>query len=259
MSKTILEVKDVCLDYTSKTGKIEALDHVSFTIDEGEFVCVLGPSGCGKSTLLKLIAGFEKATSGELLLEGTKIDGIDSHRGVVFQKDNLFEWFTVRNNVNYGLRMKGGLSKAEIGRKTDEMLELMGLSEFADKHVYELSGGMRQRASIGRTLINDPEILLMDEPFSALDALTREQLQDALRDLWVSSKKTIFFITHDIDEAMVLGTRVIIMSPRPGRIVKDMNFSYTYKIHENGNSRDHLSGSYFEVRKELFHLISAER
>ena len=191
MSKTILEVKDVCLDYSSKTGKIEALDHVSFSIDEGEFVCVLGPSGCGKSTLLKLIAGFEKATSGELLLEGTKIDGIDSHRGVVFQKDNLFEWFTVRNNVNYGLRMRGGLTKAEIDKKTDDMLELMGLSEFADKHVYELSGGMRQRASIGRTLINDPEILLMDEPFSALDALTREQLQDALRDLWVSSKKTI--------------------------------------------------------------------
>lgn len=259
MSKTILEVKNVCLNYESDTGIIEALDSVSFNIDEGEFVCVLGPSGCGKSTLLKLIAGFEKATSGELLLEGKKIEGIDCHRGVVFQKDNLFEWFSVRNNINYGPRMRGELSKTEIEKKTDEMLDLMGLSEFGDKKVYELSGGMRQRASIGRTLINDPEILLMDEPFSALDALTREQLQDALRDLWIKSKKTIFFITHDIDEAMVLGTRIIILSQRPGRIIRDMSLDYTREIYEANNSRVHLSNSYFEIRRELFQLISVDR
>ncbi len=256
MSKTILEVRDVSLDYESRTGKIRALDSISFTINEGDFVCVLGPSGCGKSTLLKLIAGFEKATKGELLLEGKKIDGIDCHRGVVFQKDNLFEWFSVRNNINYGPRMRGGMSKAEIDRKTDEMLAMIGLTEFADKKVYELSGGMRQRVSIARTLINKPEILLMDEPFSALDALTREQLQDGLRDLWISQKNTIFFITHDIDEAMLLGTRVMVMSSRPGRIIKDLPLDYTWTVHEAGNSRRNLGHDYFELRREVFGLIS---
>ncbi len=256
MSKTILEVKDVSLDYESKTGKIRALDSISFTINQGDFVCVLGPSGCGKSTLLKLIAGFERATSGELLLEGKKIDGIDCHRGVVFQKDNLFEWFSVRNNINYGLRMRGGMSKAEIADKTNAMLALVGLSDFGDKKVYELSGGMRQRVSIGRTLINNPEILLMDEPFSALDALTREQLQDGLRDLWISQKNTIFFITHDIDEAMLLGTRVMVMSSRPGRIIKEVPLDYTWSVHRDGNSRRNLGHDYFELRRELFSLIS---
>ncbi len=256
MSKTILKVKDVSLDYESKTGKIRALDSISFTINQGDFVCVLGPSGCGKSTLLKLIAGFERATSGELLLEGKKIDGIDCHRGVVFQKDNLFEWFSVRNNINYGLRMRGGMSKAEIADKTDAMLAMVGLSDFGDKKVYELSGGMRQRVSIGRTLINNPEILLMDEPFSALDALTREQLQDGLRDLWISQKNTIFFITHDIDEAMLLGTRVMVMSSRPGRIIKEVPLDYTWSVHRDGNSRRNLGHDYFELRRELFSLIS---
>lgn len=257
MKNKILEVKNVELDYSSSTGFVHALDSISFDISEGEFVCVLGPSGCGKSTLLKLIAGFEHATAGELLLKGQRIEGIDKQRGVVFQKDNLFEWFTVRDNVNYGLRMQGGLSKEEIKKKTDAMLNLMQLSDFSEKKVYELSGGMRQRASIGRTLINDPEILLMDEPFSALDALTREQLQDALRDLWMKQKNTIFFITHDIDEAMVLGTRVLIMSKRPGRIIKDINLNYTYLISEEGNSRHKLSEDYFELRRSLFSLIAS--
>lgn len=256
MSKTILEVKDVFLDYETKTGKIRALEGINFTVNEGDFVCVLGPSGCGKSTLLKLIAGFERATGGELLLEGKQIKGIDCHRGVVFQKDNLFEWFSVRNNINYGLRMRGGMTKAEIDSKTEDMLAMIGLSDFADKKVYELSGGMRQRVSIGRTLINKPEILLMDEPFSALDALTREQLQDGLRDLWISQKNTIFFITHDIDEAMLLGTRVMVMSSRPGRIIKELSLDYTWGVHEEGNSRHNLGKDYFELRRELFGLIS---
>ena len=259
MNKTILEVRDVSLDYVSKTGKIKALDSINFTINEGDFVCVLGPSGCGKSTLLKLIAGFERATEGELLLEGKRIEGIDCHRGVVFQKDNLFEWFSVRNNINYGLRMRGGLSKQDIDRKTDEMLAMIGLLDFGDKKVYELSGGMRQRVSIARTLINKPEILLMDEPFSALDALTREQLQDGLRDLWVSQKNTIFFITHDIDEAMLLGTKVMIMSSRPGRIIRELPVNYTWAVHKEGNSRRNLGRDYFELRKELFGLISGDK
>lgn len=256
MSDFLLEVRDVTLDYNSTTGVIHALEDINFNIREGEFVCVLGPSGCGKSTLLKLIAGFEQTTDGEILLKGEKIQGIDSHRGVVFQRDNLFEWFSVRNNINYGLRMQGRLSKDEIRKKTDDMIALMQLSEFSEKKVYELSGGMRQRVSIGRTLINDPEILLMDEPFSALDALTREQLQDALRSLWIEQKNTIFFITHDIDEAMVLGTRILLMSKRPGRIIRDMTIDYTYRIAKEGNSRRSLSEEYFQMRREVFNLIA---
>lgn len=255
MANKILEVNDVSLDYKSATGVINALQSVSFDVFEGEFVCVLGPSGCGKSTLLRLIAGFEHVSSGEILLEGKLIEGIDSNRGVVFQRDNLFEWFSVRKNIDYGLRMHGKLSKAEIRKKTDDMLKLMRLSGFSEKKVYELSGGMRQRVSIGRTLINDPEILLMDEPFSALDALTREQLQDALRDLWIANKNTIFFITHDIDEALVMGTRILVMSSRPGRILRDVPLNYTYQISEEHNSRHKLGEDYFELRRELFNQI----
>ncbi len=257
MANPVLSVRNVSLSYQSKTGIIKALDSVSFDLQKGEFVCVLGPSGCGKSTLLRLIAGFEATTDGTLLLDGQPIKGIDWHRGVVFQKDNLFEWYSVQNNVNFGLRMRG-VDKSEISDKTNAMLAQMGLLEFRDKKVYELSGGMRQRVSIGRTLINNPDILLMDEPFSALDALTREQLQDFLRDLWVNTGNTIFFITHDIDEALVLGTRVLVMSKRPGRILKDLPFDYTYRISSDGNSRRKLSTDYFQDRRKLFELISTQ-
>ncbi len=257
MGDPVLSVRNVGLSYKSKTGSICALDSVSFDIEKGEFVCVLGPSGCGKSSMLRLIAGFEEATEGTLLLEGKPIKGIDWRRGVVFQKDNLFEWLSVRNNVNYGLRMRG-ISRCEILERTNAMLKQMGLLDFADKKVYELSGGMRQRVSIGRTLINNPDILLMDEPFSALDALTREQLQDFLRDLWVRTGNTIFFITHDIDEALVMGTRVLVMSKRPGRVMKDLSFDYTRKISDDNNSRRKLSTEYFQDRRMLFEQISMQ-
>lgn len=255
MTKPILEIKNVSLSYSSKTGAIDALENVSLNIYPGEFICVLGPSGCGKSTLLKLIAGFETTTNGSLLLEGEEIKNIDWRRGVVFQKDNLFEWLTVRDNISFGPKMRG-IDKDTISRDCDAMIEQMGLSGFGDKFVYELSGGMRQRVSIGRTLINNPEIILMDEPFSALDALTREQLQDFLRNLWMEKRNTIFFITHDIDEAMTLGTRVVLMSNRPGRIIKDVDLDYTYQIYKDGNSRVHMSNDYFELRRELYSLIA---
>lgn len=255
MTNPLLEIKDVSLSYTSKTGAIDALENVSIDIYPGEFICVLGPSGCGKSTLLKLIAGFENASQGELLLEGKKINGIDWKRGVVFQRDNLFEWLTVKDNICFGPKMRG-IDKDTIYKDCEAMLEQMGLEDFGDKYVYELSGGMRQRASIGRTLINNPEIILMDEPFSALDALTREQLQDFLRNIWMEKKKTIFFITHDIDEAMTLGTRVILMSRRPGRIIRDIKLNYTYQIYNDGNSRINTTKDYFELRKEFYNLIA---
>ena len=205
--------------------KDKVLDSVNLNIYRNEFVCVLGPSGCGKSTLLKIIAGFEKPTSGEVLLDGKKVNGIDWHRGVVFQQPNLYEWFSVKNNVNFGLRMRK-FPKSEIEQKTLKMLKKVGREEFADKKVYELSGGMKQRAGIARALINEPDILLMDEPFSALDALTREQMQDFVRKIWWESGKTIFFITHDVDEAMMLGSRVIVLSKRPGRILEEISLDF---------------------------------
>lgn len=255
--KLILEIKDATLTYKSKKEEIRALEPINLNVYEEDFVCVLGPSGCGKSTLLKMIAGFEKPTSGELILEGEKINGIDWHRGVVFQRDNLFEWFSVKDNVNYGLRMRK-FPKNEIEEKTQAILKQVGLEEFADKKVYELSGGMRQRASIARTLINTPDIILMDEPFSALDALTREQMQDFLRELWMENKNTIFFITHDINEALVLGTKVVVLSKRPGKIIFNEEFDFTYKIHQEGTGRIKYTDEYFVARRKLYELISAQ-
>ncbi len=255
MSDALLEVKQVSLSYASGKDSISAIDSIDLEVRRHEFVCLLGPSGCGKSSLLGLIAGFFPASAGEILLNGVPIQGMDWHRGVVFQKDNLFPWFSVRRNVDYGLRMRG-CAKQEIREKTDAILERVGLSEFAERKVYELSGGMRQRASIARTLINQPDILLMDEPFSALDALTREQMQDFLRTLWKETGNTIFFITHDIDEAMSLGTRLLIMSRRPGRIMEELSLEYTEDIYRNKNSRCRLGNDYFVARKRIFELIS---
>ncbi len=254
-ANALLEIQKVTLEYQSQSGSIKALDSLNLNIYQHEFVCVLGPSGCGKSTLLKIIAGFLKPTNGRILLEGKEVNGIDWHRGVVFQQPNLYEWFNVRNNVNFGLRMRK-FSKAEIREKTDQMLKKVGLEEFAEKKVYELSGGMKQRAGIVRALINDPEILLMDEPFSALDALTREQMQNLMRKIWWDTGKTIFFITHDVDEAMMLATRVIVLSSRPGRIVEDIPLDFTREFVEEGNSRVKYTDKYFKIREELLEKIS---
>lgn len=250
-----LEIRNVNFEYKTKTGTVKALDSVNLNIYQNEFVCVLGPSGCGKSTLLKLIAGFMKPTGGNILLEGNPAEGIDPQRGVVFQQPNLFDWFSVRNNVNFGLRMRK-LPKGEIRKKTDAMLKKVGLEEFADKKVYELSGGMKQRAGIARTLINDPEILLMDEPFSALDALTREQMQDFTRKLWWDTGKTIFFITHDVDEALMLASRVIVLSNRPGKVVLDMPLHFSRDFVEDGSRRTKYTEEYYEIRKQLLEMIS---
>ncbi len=253
----LLEVRDVSLEYKTKSGGVKALESLNLNIHKNEFVCVLGPSGCGKSTLLKIIAGFEEPTQGSIVLDGNQIDGIDWHRGVVFQQPNLFEWFSVRNNVNFGLRMRK-LPKDEIREKTDQMLKKVGLEEFGNKKVYELSGGMKQRVGIARTLINNPEILLMDEPFSALDALTREQMQDFTRKIWWETGKTIFFITHDVDEAMMLGSRVIVLSKRPGKIVKDISLAFTNEFMEYGTNEVKYTEKYYKIRESLLDIISRQ-
>lgn len=251
----LLEIRDVSLEYQTKTGNVKALDSINLNIYQNEFVCVLGPSGCGKSTLLKLIAGFIHPTAGKILLEEKPVEGINVNRGVVFQQPNLFEWFSVRNNVNFGLRMRK-LPKKKIKEDTDAMLKKIGLEEFADKKVYELSGGMKQRVGIARTLINNPEILLMDEPFSALDALTREQMQDFTRKLWWDTGKTIFFITHDVDEALMLASRVIVLSDRPGKVVLDKTLYFSKSFVEDGSRRVKYTEEYYQIREQLLAIIS---
>ncbi|MGO1768336.1 MAG: ABC transporter ATP-binding protein [Microbacterium sp.] len=206
---------------TDKGERVDALGSTDLDIEEGQFVCVVGPSGCGKSTLLNIIAGFLEPTTGTVRMDGEEITGPDRARGVVFQQPTLFPWLTVRRNVEFGLKLKG-LSADERGRAAADALELVGLSDFHESKPYELSGGMQQRTQIARVLANDPSVVLMDEPFGALDAITREKMQNDLLDVSREKRKTVFFITHSVDEAIVLGERVLVMSPRPGQIVRDV-------------------------------------
>jgi taurine transport system ATP-binding protein len=215
-----LAISDVSHDYVTKKERIHALDPVDLTFEPGEFVCLAGPSGCGKSTLLSLLAGFLIPTAGEIRLGNRMITQPGWERGVVFQQPNLYPWLTVRDNVTFGPRMRG-VPKSEYATRTEQLLEMVGLTDFAGRRPYELSGGMQQRAAIARVLVNDPAVMLMDEPFGALDALTRERMQEELLNIWRATGKTIFFITHSVEEAVYLGTRVLVMSPRPGRIVYD--------------------------------------
>ena len=201
--------------------RFEALHDVSFDIQPGEFVCLLGPSGCGKSTLLGALAGHLPFTSGQLLLDGQPIKAPDSERGLVFQHHTLFPWKSVLDNVSFGLKMKG-IGKAEREKQARDLLHLVGLSGFENRYPAELSGGMQQRVEIARVLINKPKVLLMDEPFGALDAQTRLMMQELLLDIWNEIQTTVLFITHDIDEALFLADRVLIMSHRPGQIIEEI-------------------------------------
>jgi len=196
---------------------VQALEPISLDIAENAFVCLVGPSGCGKSTLLNILAGFEKPTTGQALMDGTPVRGPDPRRGVVFQQGALFTWMSVRDNVAFG-PLATGKPSAEAGRIADRYLEMVGLTAFAKRYPYELSGGMQQRVGIARALANDPEILLMDEPFAALDAQTRELLQEEIKRIWQSTRKTVLWITHSIEEALFLATDIVVMSARPGRI-----------------------------------------
>ena len=197
-----------------------ALDRVDLTVEPGEFVTLAGPSGCGKTTLLRLLAGFMRPSEGSVTVGGEPVRGPGAERGVVFQQPTLFPWLTVRRNVELGPKLRG-VSAADRAQRAATYLDLVGLTDFADHRPYELSGGMQQRCQIARVLANEPDLVLMDEPFGALDALTRERLQEELLEIWRSTGRTILFITHSVDEAVFLGSRVLVMSPRPGRIVLD--------------------------------------
>ena len=210
---------------TPKGETVHALKDVSFTLKKGELLTVLGPSGCGKTTLLNITAGFLRPTSGKITLNNNEIDGPGVERGMVFQQGALFEWLTVAENVNFGLRMKKENTKL-TEEKVEEWLEIVGLKGFGNTPTYQLSGGMQQRVALARCLINDPDLILMDEPLGALDALTREKMQSLVLKIWKETGKTIILITHSVEEALLLGERLYVMAPRPGRIHKEYNLPF---------------------------------
>lgn len=213
----IVKIDHVEKIYQGRSGEVVALNGVDMEIRENEFVCVVGPSGCGKSTLLNIIAGLERPTSGRVCVKGKEVVNPGSERGVIFQQYALFLWLTVKKNVKFGLKLRG-VKEPELSVIADKYIRLVGLEEFGDSYPKELSGGMKQRVAIARAYAVNPEILLMDEPFGALDAQTRTQLQTELLETWEKEKKTCFFITHDVEEAIILAQRVVIMSARPGRV-----------------------------------------
>jgi NitT/TauT family transport system ATP-binding protein len=213
----ILEMRNVGKTYSQNGRSIEALRGANLQVKKGEFICLIGASGCGKSTLLRMAAGFEAATHGDNLMWGMPISGPGPSRGMVFQDYGLFPWLNVRDNIGFGPRSRGR-TRAEIRETSDRFIELVGLQNFADVYPHQLSGGMKQRVAIARVLANDAEVVLMDEPFGALDAMTREKMNLELQRIWMASKKTVMLITHSIPEAIFLSDRVIVMSERPGSI-----------------------------------------
>jgi sulfonate transport system ATP-binding protein len=213
-----LIVDGVSKRFLSKRARVEALDNVSLTVAESEFVCLIGASGCGKSTLLDIMAGLTKPDRGRVIADGQVVQGPGRQRLVMFQESALFPWLNTMGNVMFGLKLKPGLTNAERREIAEHHLRLVGLEKFRRAHVHELSGGMKQRVALARSLAPDPQVLLMDEPFAALDALTRDQLYDDIQRIWRESRKTIVFVTHNVREAICLGDRVVLMKPGPGRI-----------------------------------------
>jgi len=244
MSTTcLLEIEHLSKEFELNGARIHALRDVNLVIDRGEFVCLIGASGCGKSTLLRIIAGFETAGSGEARMRGRHIAGPGPDRGMVFQDYALFPWLSVRQNIAFG-PIERGLAKNAVRDKVESFIDMVGLRKFADAYPHQLSGGMKQRVAIARVLANDAEIVLMDEPFGALDALTRERLQEELLDLWQRTRLTVIFVTHSIEEAIFLAGRVVVMTPGPGRIESDNRIDLA-------RPRDVSAPDFNELRRHL--------
>jgi NitT/TauT family transport system ATP-binding protein len=252
---TRLQIRNVHKTFHSRHAQeaFVAIAEVSLDVADGEFMVIVGPSGCGKSTLLDLLAGLTRPSGGEILLDGKPITGPSLDRGVVFQQYALFPWLTARENIEFGLEAKGAPTK-ERRETALHFLDLVGLAGFANHHPGELSGGMKQRVAIARSLAYDPEVLLMDEPFAALDAQTRETLQCELLRIWERSGKTIVFITHGIDEAVYLGQRVAVMSSRPGRIKEVLSIPPDFKTGDDVRARPEFG----QLRHEIWRLLREE-
>jgi len=244
-----IEVRDVSHTYDTPAGRVVGLAGASFDIEQSEFVCLVGPSGCGKSTLLNIIAGFLAPTAGELRIGGKPVTGRGLDRGVVFQDfAQLFPWRTALRNVAFGLEMKG-IANPDRDRIALEQLRLVKLEKFATAYPHHLSGGMQQRVAIARALAYDPSVLLMDEPFAALDALTRDDMQRLLVDVWSASRKTVVYVTHNVAEAVFLADRVLVMTPHPGTVREQLPIKL-------GRPRDPLSVAFIDYQKELLRQLS---
>jgi NitT/TauT family transport system ATP-binding protein len=239
----ILDLRGVGKVYELNGQKIEALRDANLVVKKGEFVCLIGASGCGKSTLLRIVAGFEPPTAGSALMWDKPVGGPAPDRGMVFQDYGLFPWLTVRQNIGFGPSSRG-LPKAEVRDTVERFVTMVGLTRFADAYPHQLSGGMKQRVAIARVLANEAEMVLMDEPFGALDAMTRERLQDELLDIWQRTKLTVLFVTHSIEEAIFLADRVVVMEPGPGRIASEHLITLP-------RPRDVASPEFNEVRRDL--------
>jgi NitT/TauT family transport system ATP-binding protein len=242
-TQPIIDVRGVTKTFDVAGQQIVALKDASLTIRKGEFITLIGASGCGKSTLLRIIAGFETPTSGEALMWGLPIDGPGPLRGMVFQDYALFPWLSVRDNIGFGPTSQGW-PKSKIRETTERFIEMVGLQRFADAYPHQLSGGMRQRVAIARVLANEAEVVLMDEPFGALDAMTRERLQEELLEIWRATKLTVVFVTHAVEEAILLADRVVVMTPGPGRIESDNDLILP-------RPRDLTSPEFNEIRRAM--------
>ncbi|WP_243298675.1 ABC transporter ATP-binding protein [Bacillus litorisediminis] len=250
---TKLVIDQVGKVFSTKSGDVVALNQTSFTVEEGEFVTILGPSGCGKSTILRVVAGLEEPTSGKVLVDGKEVKGPGPDRGMVFQTYSLYPWLTVDENISFGLKLKG-VSKKEQQEVAQHYLNMIGLSGFEKHYPIQLSGGMKQRVAIARALANDPEILLMDEPFGALDAQTRSIMQEILLKVWEESKKTILFITHDVEESIFLGDSVYVMTARPGRLKANIKVP----LPRPRDYQSKASPEFAALKAELLELIREE-
>ncbi len=248
MVEPILDVKNVTKRFAFNNETVTALANANLRIEKGEFVCLIGPSGCGKSTLLRMVAGFETASEGDLLMWAKPVQGPGPDRGMVFQDYGLFPWLTVARNIGFGPAARGRPTR-EVRATEKRFVEMVGLTRFADAYPHQLSGGMKQRVAIARVLANEAEVVLMDEPFGALDAMTRERLQAELLEIWEAQKLTVLFVTHAIEEAIVLADRVVVMSPGPGRIVADERIDIP-------RPRDPTSPEFNALRRRLSSLLA---
>ena len=248
-----IEISGVTQEFEKKDGKFLALDTVNLNVEQNEFICVVGPSGCGKTTLLNIIAGLCKPTTGTVKVRGELVTGPGKGKGVVFQQYALYPWLTVEKNVEFGMRMKG-VPKAERAEIAKKYIDLVGLSKFAKAYPKELSGGMKQRVAIARAYATAPEVLLMDEPFGALDAQTRAQLQENLLKTWEQERKTCFFITHDVEEAVLLATKIIIMSAGPGHITEIVPVTLAYPR----TQQTKLTPEFNELKNQIWNKVYRE-
>lgn len=248
--KKEIDIQGLSKVYATKKGVFEALKDVSMHVNNEEFVTILGPSGCGKSTILRILAGLEEYDGGSVQVAGEDVTGPSAKRGMVFQSYTLFPWLTVRENIEFGLKLKG-MSPQACKEISDRYLKIVDLEQFADSYGKELSGGMKQRVAIARSLANNPEVLLMDEPFGALDAQTKQSMQQLLLNIWNTEKTTIVFITHDIDEALFLSQRIYVMEARPGRIIEEIDADLG--LFENGELVD--VEKFMAVKKHIVSLL----